>query len=203
MKRINPIFVKTDFLYTALFCEENIWQLIRSLSSQAHQCIEQMWVLIFTNPEQKIPLLNQLAAQKNQAVIWDYHVVLLNQIDQKLQIIDFDTRLPFVSPLEQYIQATLIEPARLPENWQTYTRIIPAKSYLQRFCSDRSHMIGQIDETEFPHWPMINTEHHQRIKLTDYLDLDQKLNDGSQIIKPQPLTTLIKYLSEECSNTTS
>lgn len=187
-------FVRTAHLYTPLFCEENIWQLIHSLSCQGEN-IDGMWVLILTNPAQKVPLMNQRAVKEHHVVVWDYHVVLLAKGNQMYQIVDFDTRLSFASALHDYIGNTLIEPEHLPEHLHTHIRKIPASAYLNQFYSDRSHMLRQIDSSEFPDWPVINAGQPNTISLADYLNLEQTLNDGSEILKPASLTELLQSLS--------
>ena len=189
---IHTNFKKEHYPYTALFCEENIWQLLNSFVDQK-QSISHMWVLFITNPERKIPLLNQQAAALNQAIIWDYHVILLSQNRQQHLIFDFDTRLPFVIPLKQYLQNSFINPDELPEVLTPYIRKIPAQSYLQRFHSDRTHMLNKIAAAQFPDWPIINAGLKNPINLDSYLDVEQ-LIDGSQVLKLTSLTALEQWL---------
>ena len=193
----SQTFKKEQYLYTPLFCEENIWQLGNTLASQSQLDIEKSWVLVITNPEQKVPLMNQQVVEPGQAVIWDYHVILLSNIDSQLKIFDFDTRLPFVTPLELYIASTFIEPDKLPESFHPYIRKIPLNSYLKNFYSDRSHMTGQIDSADFPAWPIINQNQEHIIKLADYLSLGLSLGDDSEILKPESLSALIIDLTED------
>ena len=192
---LKPPLDKNDFLYTALFCEENIWQLTNALTSQSLLNSNQMWVLIITSTTRKLPLRNQQAVETNQIVIWDYHVVLQAEYAQQHYICDFDTRLPFVSPLDDYIQGTFIEPELLPEPYQPVIRKVPASAYLQQFFSDRSHMLGQISRSEFPDWPLINQNKPSLITLMQYLDLQHTLNDGSQVCTPASLQQLCRFLS--------
>ena len=192
---LKPPLDKNDFLYTPLFCEENIWQLASALTSQSLLNINQMWVLIITSSTRKLPLRNQQAVATSQVVIWDYHVVLQAEFEHQRCICDFDTRLPFVSTLHDYIQGTFIEPELLPEPYQPVIRKVPASAYLQQFFSDRSHMLGQISRSDFPDWPLINQNKASHITLMQYLDLKQALNDGSQICKPASLQQLYQFLS--------
>lgn len=194
---LNKEFHKTDYLYTALFCEENIWQLIRSLSS-ASIAMNKMWCLLITNPAQKFPLLNQMAAPLNQPVIWDYHVILLADINHQSVIFDFDTRLGFVTPLDEYLRHTFIlsekESVSLTEELIPYIRKTPAKSYLNNFYSDRSHMLNYISDNEYPPWPIINESKTDCIPLADYLDIKSNLRDHSSLIKVDSLTAVKQKL---------
>ena len=187
------VFNKAHYHYAALFCEENIWQLLKKLTIQGLSS-EKLWVLFITNPLRKVPLLNQQAAPFNKVIIWDYHVILLADINHQPLIFDFDTCLPFVTPLQNYIQHTFINPDDLPKELMVYVRKIPAKSYLEKFYSDRSHMFNQIEASDFPPWPIINAGQYQTIKLDSYLDIKQELNDGSQIFRLSALEKLEPWL---------
>lgn len=192
-------YSKTQYLYTPLFCEENIWQLLQSLSAanaiNTNTAIDKMWVLIITNPAKKIALLNQQAAAINQPVIWDYHVIMLAEINHQYLIFDFDSRLSFVTPLQEYLQRTFIPPDKLPQEFIPYIRKVPAQSYLGKFHSDRSHMRNQIKTSEFPPWPIINAGREHCIALTDYLKTEQEPGDKSQVLKISSLTTLEQWLT--------
>ncbi len=197
-------YIKTQYLYTPLFCEENIWQLLQSLSATSAAAktmvnikiaIDKMWVLIITNPEQKIALINQQAAAVNQPIIWDYHVILLAEINHQYLIFDFDTRLSFVTPLQEYLQKTFIPPNKLPQEFIPYIRKVPAQSYLNKFYSDRSHMQNQIDARQFPPWPIINEHREHCIALADYLNTEQALDDSSQVLKVSSLKQLEYWLT--------
>ena len=189
---------KSQYLYTPLFCEENIWQLLLALSSIIP--MDKMWTLILTNPEKKVLLLNQQASAINQPVVWDYHVILLAEINQQFYIFDFDTRLNFVTPLHEYLQNTFISPNNLPPEFIPYLRKVPAQSFLNNFYSDRSHMKNHIEESEFPDWPIINADKKGPISLADYLNVEQEMGDESQILKVSSLATLEKWLSSTLAN---
>lgn len=194
---------KKHYLYTPLFCEENIWQLLQSLSST--NATDKMWVLIITNPEKKIALFKQQYAAINQPIIWDYHVILLAEIGHQHLIFDFDSRLPFATPLQEYLQNTFILPDMPPE-FKPYIRKIPAQSYVDQFYSDRSHMQNQIKQSEFPPWGIINADKKDIIPLADYLKIEQQLNDNSKLIKVTSLATLEHWLTENggpCSSFSS
>lgn len=192
-------FHKTDYLYTPLFCEENIWQLIRVLSSGDIE-INNLWCLFITNPGHKVPLLNQQAAALNQPVIWDYHVILLADINHQSVIFDFDSRLGFVTSLDEYLKNTFIFfNKELHEELIPYIRKIPAQSYLKHFYSDRSHMINQISASEYPPWPIINENKTDCIPLADYLNIQKCLSNDSSLIKVDSLETVKHGLIEHVS----
>lgn len=193
-KQLNKVFNKEQYHYAALFCEENIWHLLKKLTTEGLS-YEKIRVLFLTNPLRKVPLLNQQAAPPHKIAVWDYHVVLLADINHQLLIFDFDTRLPFVTPVQNYIQYTFISPDDLPKELMVYIRKIPAQSYLEKFYSDRSHMFRHIEACQYPPWPIINADQHQSIKLDRYLDIEQQLNDGSQLFKLSSVKKLEQWLS--------
>jgi len=69
-------YVKSNYIYTANFCEENIWHLGKALIEKGISP-ENLSVLFLSNQQKKIPLFYQQAAFNNEPVIWDYHVILI------------------------------------------------------------------------------------------------------------------------------
>jgi len=196
---IDKKFHKTDYLYTPLFCEENIWQLIHSVSS-GDIAISKLWFLFITNPSHKVLLLNQQAAALNQPIIWDYHVILLADINHQSVIFDFDTRLGFVTSLDEYLKNTFIFFSKeLHEELIPYIRKIPAQSYLKYFYSDRSHMINRIAASEYPPWPVINEDKKNCIPLADYLNIQKFLSHDSLLIKVDSLEAVKQRLIDHIS----
>ncbi|MCP3851655.1 MAG: hypothetical protein GY694_15650 [Gammaproteobacteria bacterium] len=190
---------KTHYLYTPLFCEENIWQLLLSLSTATPGIKkDKMWALLISNPAKQVALFNQKSAPVNQAVIWDYHVILLAEINKYSFIFDFDTRQPFITPLQEYLKKTFSPIEYLPPELIPYIRKIPAHSYLEHFYSDRSHMLKQIEASEFPDWPIINANNKNQIPLMDYLSMKHNLADDSQILKVSSLIQLEEWLISSC-----
>ena len=170
---------REHYPYTPLFCEENIWWLARCLLEEGMDA-EQMQVLFFSNAGMQILLMNQRAAGPGQPIIWDYHVVLRASMNDSDWIMDFDTRLPFMTPLEAYLLGTFPLQNELPEQYRTWVRSIPAQSYLDHFFSDRSHMKGRIPESEFPEWDIIQPDDQKEsIALSDYWNMETSLGDGS------------------------
>jgi len=172
---------KSHYTYTALFCEENIWLLAKSLQIEGKK-LEQLKILFLSNTKKQIALFEQQSAPLGQAVIWDYHVLLLEQSAQGDSIYDFDSRLPFPCPAHQYFYSSFPEPQKLPQRLHFFIREIPAKNYLLQFYSDREHMKNQIPLEQFPPYPIIeNSPESDRIVLQDYWDMQKEINDGSRV----------------------
>lgn len=143
-----------------------------------------MYVLLFSNNNHSILLGNQRKADQNQLLVWDYHVVLQVQVDADYWVYDFDTRLAFPCLLTNYLNRTFPDQSFLPDIYRTSVRKIPAKAFLRRFSSSRSHMVGEIRVNQFPDYPAIRADASRYpIPLSDYWDMHKKLNDGSQIFE--------------------
>lgn len=179
------------FRHAAQFCEENVWWLAQALIDDGIDA-ELLHALVFSNPWEHIVLLNQRQAESNRALVWDYHVVLEGQIDDRAWIFDLDSRLPLPTPAEQYFAETFPKQLALPEPLRAWVRPIPAQRYLAHFYSDRSHMIGQVAISDFPAWPIIAPSNaSERVSLHAYRDMRQCIVDGCIA---QPLGALVERL---------
>nr|GAT43997.1 predicted protein [Mycena chlorophos] len=136
--------------YTPFYCEENIWHLCSAFLQ--HQTALQTWAVFVSNESKTVALWQQKLGEP--LVVWDYHVVAIVQNhDAKKWVYDYDTRLPFPSPLEEYIAETFrrdIPPAykRYCSNartnltfYRSLFRIVPGQEFVDFFASDRSHMM--------------------------------------------------------------
>jgi len=166
-------YKKSDYCYTALFCEENIWYLARSLIDEGIK-EEDIDILFLTNKNKQIAIFKQLSAERKQPVIWDYHVILMAKIEQSHYIFDFDTRLDFITNYEFYIKNCL--PNNINPLYQSQFRIIPAQIYLKQFYSDRSHMKNIIAESEFPDYPAIGSNSEKKINLKDLFNIENNID---------------------------
>lgn len=173
-------FKRSDFHYTAFFCEENIWLLAKALADQRYD-IDKMQVLFLANPVNSLPVYQQLLAPAGQPVYWDYHVILLLTMPDSAYLFDLDSRLDF--PCEQftYLQRSFYDQQHWPEKLKPRVRIIPAGSYLRHFSSDRSHMRNLLPASEFPDYPPIQAAAGDNpVTLADYRNFKLQLDDGSQ-----------------------
>lgn len=178
MKPFDP----SSYLYTPRFCEENIWHLARVLIEQG-QDPEGLQVVFLSNRDMQIVMAEQKEAEKGRLILWDYHVVLLADLEDEVYVFDFDTRLEFPCVAEIYFKKSIPAAGLIPDQYLPSIRLIPAESYLARFYSDRSHMIGHLPPELFPDWPIIRPGHEVRgIAINQYWDMCQELMDGSVIV---------------------
>lgn len=186
-------YAKSDFVYTSLFCEENIWHLARSLIESGLPAND-IKVIFLSNPQKSIALFEQQKAEPNHAIIWDYHVILYAIIDNNPYAFDFDSRLNFPTPANEYFSKCFPVHIAFPDELKSMVRLIPSETYLEHFYSDRSHMLGKIEEDEFPNYPTITPGDNNIIKLDEYWDMENQLHDNSQIFAS--LETFIKTYVE-------
>jgi hypothetical protein len=175
---------ETDFKYAPFFCEENIWHLGNDLVTQGFPC-SAISVLFFFLPEGFVPLFNQKLCEMPNPVVWDYHVVLKFEYSKSdTYIIDFDSKIQFVTPIDQYLEYTFPLTASLASQFQFLIRSVPLSAYLQHFHSDRSHMLSETGEPQhpFPNWPCILTENdRRRFTLKEYISLTEELAETSTV----------------------
>jgi hypothetical protein len=166
---------RQDYIYTAGFCEENIWWLARSMVDEGYD-INDIDVLYYCNSDKSILVFNQRARDRGQPMLWDYHVVLQLTVDDQVFIYDLDTRLDFPSHRPDYLRNTFPVQSLIPRHYRTWVRCIPAQEYVRHFCSDRSHMKGQVKDSCFPGYPPIQVEPGvEGIDVSDYWNMQLQL----------------------------
>ena len=170
-----------DYLYTPLFCEENIWQLAKRLVAEGidPQALE---VLFISNAEKEVVLFNQRLSDQRGYVVWDYHVILRSRQGADDRVYDYDSRLAFPVATADYFAATFPLQRLLVGAPPIILRVIPALSHLRDFYSDRSHMSQVIAAGEFPPWPAITPNQAQVVRLDSYWDMEGSPGDGSRVI---------------------
>lgn len=126
--------------------------------------------------------MNQRAAAPGALIAWDYHVVFAAEVAGVPQVFDLDSRLPFPCSWCVYFDGTFPDQSSLPERWRSVVRQIPASSYLDRFYSDRQHMVGRLPSSAFPDYPPLRPQDaRMAIDLCHYRDIRKQLDDGSQV----------------------
>lgn len=180
-----------NFKYTALFCEENIWHLAKSLTHKGAR-EEDLTILFISNSTQSVAIFNQKSGLKNEPVVWDYHVVLLNKADDHYIIYDFDSKLKFGINANQYLNFSFPASANTPTQYNAQFRLVKAHDYLTRFSSDRSHMLGVIPHEQFPDYPPINvTNPDHAMYLKDLYDFNKPITPNEHLFSLNELQKII------------
>jgi len=151
-----PQFNNTPYIYTHLFCEENIWKLIEAL--YMNQFAKPIDVLFVLNRSSSVALYGQRQSEKLKPVIWDYHVILAAQKSENLVVFDFDSYCNFPVQINEYFNKTFPAKIQLPATYQPQIKSINAEYYLKHFYSDRKHMLGVIDNSQFPDYKIIKPD---------------------------------------------
>jgi len=126
-RTLNLAFVPVPY-----YCEENGWRLTLARDFDG-------WAVFVSNAGRSVALLEQKASDRPDGlVIWDYHVFAVSAGDGPALVWDFDTRLPFPSPLGAYLDASF--PTRAGEAFLPRFRLVPGAAYAALLASDRSHM---------------------------------------------------------------
>ena len=140
-----------EFDYAPYYCEENVYRMAGALAA-AGQLPGDAAAVFIANAGLSCAFAEQRAAPPGEALLWDYHVVLLtggtggpdrdwkNASPTRATLWDLDTRLDFPCPADLYLARTFPEP--LPEAYRPRFRAVPASRLLREFSSDRRHMRG-------------------------------------------------------------
>jgi|TARA_B100001758_G_C18168382_1_gene482909 hypothetical protein len=138
--------------YQACYCEENIWH----LASEPDLQDQERFVVVISNGGKCFAMWNQKAAPDGEPMMWDYHVVLVTR-GEELKIWDLDTRDGYPLPAQEWIKSSFSGSGAMPDAFQPMFRVIEAKTYLDEFSSDRSHMLVTEDtyREPVPNWEAI------------------------------------------------
>jgi len=186
-----PHFEKSSYTYTHLFCEENIWKLVESL--YMNKLAKPIDVLFVLNQSSSIAVFEQHLSNNHKPVIWDYHVLLTAQMEEKLMVFDFDSRCDFPAKIMDYFNRTFPANIQLPKIYQPLIKSISAEYYHRHFYSDRKHMLGAIENSQFPNYEIIKPE-----KNIEKLSLAQCRN--LQAIIPTSNIQLPNQYLESCGS---
>ncbi len=139
--------------YAPRWCEENVWQLCQ----QPAPLGQDLYVLFVSNARRACAIWQQRAAKDPQLpVIWDYHVLAVASGDPP-QAWDPDCRLGLPLPLEIYLRESFLPLRAAYAHLAPHFRLLPSRTYLREFSSDRSHMRAADGGwlAPPPPWPLI------------------------------------------------
>ncbi|KAI8059665.1 N-terminal glutamine amidase-domain-containing protein [Thamnidium elegans] len=167
---------KFNLTYTRCYCEENIYLLCKEIEEKQNETLEHCSVVYISNDDRMVPLWKQKAGVGQQPVVWDYHVILYvdGTEDNEAMIYDYDTTLSFPCSAQEYIIETFKPEYKLKKKFDRYFRFVGAKTYLEQFSSDRSHMMKK-DGTYYaepPLYPPIKSNQNPN-NLFDFISMKE------------------------------
>jgi hypothetical protein len=127
---------RADLDYQAYYCEENVWRLL----FRPEYAAMAGWAVIVSNALRDVVLMRQVAGRPLDGLVhWDYHVfaVVSDSMAGRLAL-DFDSELPFPSPLSRYLEDTF--PRDVQHAYEPRFRVIRGGEYVSGLVSDRAHM---------------------------------------------------------------
>lgn len=123
--------------YTPYYCEENIYR----LAARRDLIGDQAEVVFITNARAAVACWFQRAApEPGQALVWDYHVVLVDPHATGPRLWDLDCILGCPLPAATWLAATFQDPTQVPARYHPSFRVVAAAAFLRDFATDRSHM---------------------------------------------------------------
>lgn len=160
----------SDCVYTPCFCEENAYKLCERLCKHSSQ----VYVVFVSNPSRQVPFWrDRFSHDPDGFVLWDYHVIVLQQTEQGCSVWDLDTTLPVPCPLLAYANIALKAQLPLNANFSRWYRVVTANDYLQHFASDRSHM--QLEDGFWraapPTYSCIIASDGVKMRLEEYISM--------------------------------
>lgn len=148
---VSPETAKKMLDYQYCYCEENTLRLLQD-SRLPHS---RRFAVGITGDGDYFAL-GRAAGADNGVANWDYHVVTVafDDVAGRFVVFDFDSELPFPTPLEDYVRESFTA-LDCPRDLEARFRVFPADTYLSEFSSDRSHMRDQSGNwlAEPPPWP--------------------------------------------------
>mmetsp|Transcript_12594 Transcript_12594/g.46528 ORF Transcript_12594/g.46528 Transcript_12594/m.46528 type:complete len:142 (-) Transcript_12594:1291-1716(-) len=134
---------------------------------------------------------------------WDYHVlVTMEDSSGEVLAFDFDSTLPFGGLWSEYLSQAFppLIMHFFSEQYRPMFRRVPARTYLEYFASDRSHMRGE--DGEFLEPPpgydcLRGPKAPKAMMLHDFLSFGQKTFDF--LPEPETLSLLLGIDGAEAS----
>jgi hypothetical protein len=125
------------FPYWPRYCEENIWHLCRELSGE----VTHPTVAFISNAGRRVAIWHQRAAANPKAcVVWDYHVILLGQVEEGWRVYDADSLLPWGVAATRYLERSFQPLPPESAHCAPRFRLLEADLYRRKLASDRRHM---------------------------------------------------------------
>lgn len=123
------------------FCEENVWRHLQDPSDNPR------WAVFVSTEDQKCTMWAQRTQNGITPVIWDYHVVMLEQTPDGFQVWDPDCTAGTSLSSSDWTSANFPQP-----DPAVRFRVVDSVSFDRHFRSDRRHSKGSTQ----PAWPVIS-----------------------------------------------
>lgn len=163
-------------VFVLLHSEENVWKLCEQIKNEKKEILNEHFAVFVSNEKRQVPLWMQKSAKDPLApVVWDYHVILLRQVEGRCLVYDLDSILPFPCPFEQYSQQAVQNDKQLKKKFHRKFRVVPAEVFLRTFASDRSHMKtpnGEWIKAPPPYSPIRTSE--STMNLEEFIDMTEE-----------------------------
>lgn len=155
-----------------------MYKLLTTLKASSQNAHYEYYAIFVSNPHRQVPFWSQnTQTSPDSPVVWDYHVFLLQKDTSNMLccVWDFDAKLPFPCPLEEYVNASLRPQLmqHLPPSLHRRYRVVPAADLFQHFASDRSHMKTASGgwASEPPAYACIKAEDGSTMTLPAFIDM--------------------------------
>lgn len=123
-----------DLPYQPFYCEEVAWQILaRDLIAGPAEA------LLIANPSGRVACWGSRAAEPDEPVGWDYHVVAV-ELGPEVRIWDPDCRLGPVLAARDWLHATFLTPELVRPRFHPRFRPVPRAEWIAELRTDRSHM---------------------------------------------------------------
>jgi protein N-terminal glutamine amidohydrolase len=166
------------YKYTPFYCEENIWQLAQERANGS--------AVFVSNAQRQVACFSQKRAhQPDEPMVWDYHVVWLEEGASGVTVWDFDSTLGLVTPAQVYLAKTF-RPVR--EAFAPMFRVVAKADFVREFASDRSHMKRADGSYQAapPPWPCIG-ESEKASTLAEFLRMDVSADAPGHVLSLEAL----------------
>ena len=157
------------------YCEENVWMYLESLRDASDAGVElarDAFAVFISNAHGHVAFHHQANGEGFDILCWDYHVVALLRERGKWFIHDFNCDLGSLLKKNDWLKKSFY-PEPLDEIFSPFFKLVSRSRFLERFVSDRSHMIGSDGHyTEPPpFWPLIGKGEPNLSRFADMNDL--------------------------------
>ncbi|KAL7064613.1 hypothetical protein AAHC03_05187 [Spirometra sp. Aus1] len=92
---------RNSCVYTPQYCEENVYKLLENIQLTSES---DFYAVFISNPKKQVPLFFQKKGDANEdnLVVWDYHVIAIEQLPASSIVYDLDTTLDFPISFKDY-----------------------------------------------------------------------------------------------------